>query len=51
MDFLAQNKYKSKVHKENNTKTENIEEYKNFTHCAKFGLAKKIGSRSNSYIS
>jgi hypothetical protein len=32
--FLAQNKCRSKVHKENITKIENIEEYKNFTHCS-----------------
>jgi hypothetical protein len=32
--FLAQNKRISKVHKENNTKIENIEEYKNFTRCS-----------------
>jgi hypothetical protein len=30
--FLAQNKHKSEVHKENNTKIKNIEEYKKFTH-------------------
>jgi hypothetical protein len=32
--FLDQNKYGSNVHKENNTKIENIDEYKNFTHCS-----------------
>jgi hypothetical protein len=30
--FVAQNKHRSNVHKENNTKIENIERYKNFTH-------------------
>jgi hypothetical protein len=29
--FLAQNKHGSKLHKENNTKIKNIEEYKIFT--------------------
>jgi hypothetical protein len=29
--FVAENKCISKVHKENNTKIENIEKYKNFT--------------------
>jgi hypothetical protein len=29
--FLAQNKHRLMVHKENNIKIENIEEYKNFT--------------------
>jgi hypothetical protein len=32
--FSAQNKRRLKVHKENNIKIENAEEYKNFTHCS-----------------
>jgi hypothetical protein len=32
--FVAQNKCRSYVHKENNTKIENKEIYKNFTHYA-----------------
>jgi hypothetical protein len=41
MLFVAQNKRRSNVHKENNTKIENIERYKNFTHCDKLSLIKK----------
>jgi hypothetical protein len=40
--FLAQNKHRSNVHKENNTKIENKEEYKIFTRCAKLSLKKKL---------
>jgi hypothetical protein len=32
--FVAQNKRRSKVNKENITKIENIEEYKKFTRCS-----------------
>jgi hypothetical protein len=48
--FLAQNKHQSKVHKENNIKIKNTEEYKKsfVAHCAKLGLTKKIGPRPNS---
>jgi hypothetical protein len=42
MLFVAQNKRRSNVHKENNTKIENIERYKNFTHCDKLNLIKKL---------
>jgi cupin superfamily acireductone dioxygenase involved in methionine salvage len=47
MLFVAQNKRRSNVHKENNTKIENIERYKNFTHCDKLSLIKKISPRPN----
>jgi hypothetical protein len=42
--FLAQNKHKSNVHKENKTKIENMEKYKKSlaAHCAKLGLTKKL---------
>jgi uncharacterized membrane-anchored protein YhcB (DUF1043 family) len=42
--FLAQNKHQSKVHKENNIKIKNIEEYKKslVAHCNKLGLTKKL---------
>jgi hypothetical protein len=42
--FLAQHKYRSKVHKENNTKIYNIEKYKKSlaAHCAKLDLSKKL---------
>jgi hypothetical protein len=33
--FIAQNKHRSKVYKENNIKIKNIEEYKNFTHYSR----------------
>jgi hypothetical protein len=33
IEFIAQNKCISKVHKENSTKIENIEKYKIFTRC------------------
>jgi hypothetical protein len=41
------------MHKENNTKIENIERYKNFTHYSlcKLSLTKKIGPRLNSCVS
>jgi hypothetical protein len=41
---LAQNKHKLNVHKENNIRIENMEEYKKslVTHCVKLGLTKKI---------
>jgi hypothetical protein len=33
MSILAQNKHKLNMHKENNTKIGNREEYKKFTRC------------------
>jgi hypothetical protein len=52
MDFLAQNKRRSNVHKENNTKIENIEKIKISlaAHCAILGPVKKIGPRPNSCV-
>jgi hypothetical protein len=49
---VAQNKYRSNMHKENSTKIKNIERYKKLlaAHYAKLGLKKKFGPRPNSYV-